>query len=118
MANRIRKGDLVKVLTGDNKGQVAKVLQINQTKNQVILEGIGKRTRHVAKSYTNPMGGKREIHQGINISNVALVIDSKSTKTSRVGYQIDKDGNKIRVARQNNDKAIDKLDKKAKKGAK
>ncbi len=115
MANRIKKGDLVKVLTGDNKGQTAKVLAIKKAKNQVILEGIGKRTRHVAKSYYNPMGGKREVHQGIDISNVALVVDQKSGKTSRVGYQLDKDGNKVRVARQNSNKAIDKP---TKKGAK
>ncbi len=118
MANRIKKGDLVKIISGDNKGQTAKVVEIKKAKNQVILEGIGKRTRHVAKSYYNPMGGKKEIQQGIDISKVALVVDEKSGKTSRVGYEIDKNGNKVRVARQNGNKAIDKVAKTAKKGAK
>ncbi len=113
MVNRIKKGDLVKVLTGDNRGQTAKVVQIRN--NKVTLEGIGKRTRHIAKSYYNPVGGKKEIQQAIDTSNVALVVDQKSGKTSRVGYEIDKDGNKVRVARQNGNKAIDKT---AKKGAK
>ncbi|MDO4871076.1 MAG: 50S ribosomal protein L24 [Candidatus Saccharibacteria bacterium] len=124
MANRILQGDLVKIIAGDNKGKIAKVIKINAKKGLVILEGIGNRTRHMKKSMYNPMGGKREIQVGISLSNVALVIDEKASKTSRVGYKLDGD-NKSRVARQNNNKVIaaqttktEVKETKAKKGAK
>ncbi len=124
MAKRILKGDLVKIIAGDDKGKIAKVISTNAKKNTVILEGIGNRTRHMRKSMYNPMGGKREIQVGIDMSKVALVVDEKAAKTSRVGYKIDSEGNKTRVARQNNNKVIAVAAKtetkasKAKKGAK
>lgn len=115
MAQRILQGDLVKIIAGDDKGKTAKVIKVNAKKNQVALEGIGKRTRHMRKSMYNPMGGKRDIQVGIDISKVALVVDEKAGKTSRIGYKTD-EGNKTRVARQNSNKAI--ATAKAKKGAK
>lgn len=124
MANRIKVNDLVKIISGDNKGKVARVTKVMADKNQVMLEGIGNRVRHMAKSYFNPMGGKRDIQTGINISKVALVVDEKSNKTSRVGYKTE-DGKKVRVAKQHNDKKIvdgvaskAKTTTKAKKGTK
>lgn len=115
---KIKIGDTVKIISGDNKGQIAKVINIKTKTNQVILENVGKRTRHVAKSFYNPHGGKREIHQGIDISKVALVIDEKTGKTSRVGFKITKEGDKVRVARQLNDKVIEAKTSKKEKGAK
>ena len=116
MAQRILQGDLVKIIAGDDKGKTAKVIKVNAKKNQVILEGIGKRTRHMRKSMYNPMGGKRDIQVGIDISKVALVVDEKAGKISRIGYKTNDEGNKTRVARQNSNKAI--ATAKAKKGAK
>ena len=116
MANRILKGDLVKVIAGDHKGTIAKVISLDTKKNRVMLEGIGKRTRHMRKSIYNPMGGTREIQLGIDISKVALVVDEKAGKTSRVGYQISSNGDKVRVARQANNKLL--TETKTKKGAK
>ncbi len=122
MARRIKVNDMVKIITGDKKikGKVARVTKVLADKNQVLLEGIGNRTRHVAKSYYNPVGGKRDIQVPIAISNVALVIDEKAGKTSRVGYKV-VDGKKVRCARQAKDKVIKdgvKPAKTAKKGAK
>lgn len=124
MANRILQGDLVKIIAGDDKGKIAKVVKINAKKGLVILEGVGNRTRHLKKSMYNPMGGKREIQVGISLSNVALVVDEKAGKTSRIGYKLDGE-NKTRVARQNNNKVIaattaktETKSTKAKKGAK
>ena len=99
MAQRIIKGDLVKIISGDDKGKTARVLKVMADKNQVLLEGIGNRVRHVAKNQFNPNGGKRDIQVAIDLSKVALVIDEKSAKTSRVGYKMI-DGKKVRVARQ------------------
>lgn len=119
MARRIIKGDLVKIISGNNKGKTARVTQVIPSKNQVLLEGIGNRVRHVAKSHFNPMGGKHDIQVPIDLSKVALVIDEKTGKTSRVGFKI-VDGKKVRIARQASNKVITSATKAAKdkKGAK
>ena len=53
----------------------------------------------------NPRGGKKDIHKPVNLSKLALVVDEKSGKTSRVGYVVN-DGAKTRVARQLKNKEI------------
>ncbi len=108
MANRIKMGDLVKIISGNNKGKIAKVTRILPAKNQVFLEGIGERNRHMKRSLYNPTGGKKKIQLPIAISKVALVVDEKSGQTTRVGYQKDDNGRKTRIAKQLNNKPIDK----------
>lgn len=105
MAQRIIKGDLVKIISGDDKGKTARVLKVMADKNQALLEGIGNRVRHVAKNQYNPQGGKRDIQVAINLSKLALVVDEKTNKTSRVGYKTE-DGKKVRVARQLNNSVV------------
>ena len=103
---RIHKDDIVKVITGSNKGVTGKVLSVDTKKNTVLVEGVGVRTRHIKPSQVNPRGGKKEIQVAIDISKVALVVDEKSAQTSRVAFAIDDKGVKTRVARQNNNKEI------------
>lgn len=96
---RIKKGDLVKVVAGAHKGKTAKVVSTNVAKQTVTLEKIGIVKRHVKPNQVNPRGGTREVHNALPVSNVALVIDEAKGKTSRVGYQLAKDGSKTRVAK-------------------
>ena len=96
---RIKKGDLVKVIAGSHKGKVAKVLSTNVTDRTVTLEKIGIVKRHVKPSQVNPRGGTKEIHLGLPVSNVALVVDEAKGTTSRVGYTAAKDGSKVRIAK-------------------
>ena len=103
---RIKKGDTVKVISGANKGTTAKVLSVLTAKNAVVLEGIGQKHRHVKASQLNPRGGSKDIHVPTPLSKVALVIDEKTGKTSRVGYVKNADGGTSRVARQANSKEI------------
>lgn len=103
---RIRKDDLVKVISGSKKGTTAKVLKVDTAKNTVLLEGIGLRHRHVKPTQLNPTGGKKDIHVAMDISKVALVVDEKSGKTSRVGLVTNADGVKTRVAKSMNNKEI------------
>lgn len=103
---KIRKHDIVKIIAGSKKGTTGKVLAVNTAKKTVLVEGIGKRTRHVRPSQLNPQGGKREIHVPMDISKVALVVDEKSAKTSRVGLVKNADGGKTRVARSMKNKEI------------
>jgi large subunit ribosomal protein L24 len=103
---RIKKGDTVKIISGADKGTTAKVLSVLTSKGAVLLEGIGQKHRHVKPNQLNPRGGSKDIHVPTQLSKVALVIDEKTGKTSRVGYVKNADGGITRVARQNNSKEI------------
>ncbi|MGV9001760.1 MAG: 50S ribosomal protein L24 [Candidatus Saccharimonadaceae bacterium] len=103
---RIKKGDLVKVISGVNKGTTAKVLTVLASKDSVLLEGIGQTHRHIKPSQLNPRGGSKDVHVPTPLSKVALVIDEKTGKTSRVGYVKNADGGTTRIARQANSKEI------------
>ncbi len=102
---RIKKGDTVKIISGADKGTTAKVLAVLANKNAVLLEGIGQKHRHIKPSMLNPRGGSKDIHVPTSLSKVALVIDEKTGKTSRVGYVKTAEG-VTRVARQAKNKEI------------
>ena len=72
---KIKKGDMVEVITGDDKGKKAKVLQVLPKKSQVIVEGCKMAKKAVKQSEKNPKGGfiSKEMH--INISNVKKAKD-------------------------------------------
>lgn len=103
---RIKKGDTVKLISGAQKGTTAKVLAVLTAKNAVLLEGIGQSSRKIKPTQLNPYGGQRDIHAPVPLHKVALVVDEKSAKTSRVGYTKNADGKKVRLARQVNNKEI------------
>lgn len=106
MARRIQKDDLVKIISGDNKGTTGKVLSVLSKKNAVLIEGVGTKHRHVKPSQLNPRGGSKDIHVPTPLHKVALVIDEKTSKTSRIGYTSSTDGFKVRLARQAKNKEI------------
>ena len=95
---RIKKGDTVKVIAGASKGKTGTVERTDVKNGVVYLENLGKVKRHIKPSQLNPRGGTKEIHRGMPISNVALVVDATKGKTSRVGYTT-KDGKKTRTAK-------------------
>ncbi|MEI6053839.1 MAG: 50S ribosomal protein L24 [Candidatus Saccharibacteria bacterium] len=106
VTKKIIKGDTVKLISGANKGKTGKVLQVNAKKSTVLVEGIGNIHRNVKPSAQNPRGGQKDIHIATPIHKVALVIDEKSSKTSRVGLIKNDEGKKTRVARQSKNKEI------------
>ncbi len=101
---RIIKGDTVKIISGASKGTTGKVLGVNA--DGVLVEGLGLKHRHFKPSQLNPRGGHQDIHVAVPLHKVALVVDEKTGKTSRVGYVKNADGGKTRVARQANSKEI------------
>jgi large subunit ribosomal protein L24 len=103
---KIKTGDSVKVIAGTHKGKVAKVVSVIPAQGAVKLEGIGLRKRFVKPSNLNPQGGTKDIHVAIDVSKVALVHPTDAAKTTRVGYEVKKDGAKVRVARQAANKEI------------
>lgn len=93
---RLKKGDTVVVLAGKYKGKTGKVVATHPTENKVTVEGINIVKKHVKPNRVNPQGAIVEITKPIWVSKVAIV-EPTSKKPSRIGYSIDKDGNKTRV---------------------
>jgi large subunit ribosomal protein L24 len=106
MTKRIQKDDMVKIISGDNKGTTGKVLAVLTKKNAVLIEGVGTKHRHVKPTQLNPRGGSKDIHIATPLHKVALVVDEKTSKTSRIGYVKNADGAKVRLARQAKNKEI------------
>ena len=88
---RIRKGDTVKVIAGNDKGKTGKVLEILLTKNRAIVEGVNMVTKHVKPSASNPEGGIQNTEAGVHISNL-MVVDPSSGDATRIGRKKNDDG--------------------------
>jgi large subunit ribosomal protein L24 len=94
----IRKGDMVRVVTGDDKGATGKVLRVLNDKNKLVVEGINRVYRHLKPSRRNPQGGRLSKEMPVDVSNVML-IDPSSSKPTRVGVRVLADGSKERYAK-------------------
>lgn len=93
---RIKKDDMVVVLTGKDKGKQGKVTKSIPKDNKIIVEGINMQTKH--QKQTRTAASEIRHQEGpIHISNVML-IDSKTKEPTRVGYKMDGD-KKVRVAK-------------------
>jgi large subunit ribosomal protein L24 len=97
MARHIKKGDMVEIVAGDNRGSTGRVLRVIPKNNRVVVEGLNLAFRHVRVSQRNPQGGRIRVEQPIDMSNV-LPINPKSSRPGRVRFQIGADGGKKRVA--------------------
>jgi len=102
---KVKKGDTVKVIAGDAKGKIGKVLQVLAKKNRIIVEGVNIVSRHTRPSNAYPEGGIIKKEAPIHISNVMLV-DSETNEATRVGYNF-VDGKKVRYAKKTGN-ALDK----------
>ena len=97
MASHIKKGDMVEIIAGDHKGATGRVLRVIPDKKSVIVQGHNIAKKHVRPSRKNPQGGRINVERPIHISNV-LPVNPKSSKGSRVRYQVSEDGSKKRLA--------------------
>lgn len=93
---KLKKGDTVQVLSGKYKGKTGKVLATHPRENKVTVEGINIVKKHTKPNRVNPQGGILDITKPIWVSKVAIV-DPTAKAPSRIGYKVDKDGNKSRV---------------------
>ncbi len=94
---KIKKGDQVIVLTGKDRGAKGEVLKVIPSKSRVIVQGVNMVTHHRKPTQVSG-GGIEKKEAAIHVSNVALA-DPKTGEATRVGYQILKDGKKVRVAK-------------------
>ncbi len=87
----VKKGDTVKILAGEHKGQQGVILEMLPVKNKAIVEGINLVKKHEKPSASNPEGGIRETESPIHLSNL-MYVDPKSGKAVRVGRKKDDSG--------------------------
>jgi large subunit ribosomal protein L24 len=96
--SKIKKNDQVAIVAGRDKGKRGRVLEVAPAKGKIKVEGVGMIKRHQrANPQSNRGGGIIDKEAYIDISNVQL-IDPQSGKPTRVKYQVEGDGSKIRVA--------------------
>ena len=95
---RIKKGDNVIVIAGNDKGKTGKVLSVAPAENLAIVEGVNLVSKHTKPNSKAPQGGIIKKEAPINVSNLSLV-DPKSGSATRVGYKFNEDGKKVRYAK-------------------
>ncbi|MCF0191780.1 MAG: 50S ribosomal protein L24 [Marinilabiliaceae bacterium] len=93
----IKKGDIVIVLAGEDKGKEGKVLSVDPKKNRAVVEGVNMMKKHTKPSAGNPQGGIVEKEASIDLSNLNLK-DPKTGKPTRVKI-VSEDGKKVRVSK-------------------
>lgn len=92
---RIRKGDMIKVICGREKGKTGKVLSVMRDKSQVLVERVNFVKRHQKPTQQYRQGGIIEKEAPLHISNV-MYYDEKAGAASRLGAKIE-DGKKMRI---------------------
>jgi large subunit ribosomal protein L24 len=98
---KLKTGDTVKVIAGDQKGKEGKITKVFIEKNRAIVEGVNMVSKHTKPSAQSPQGGIVKKEASLNISNLMLLEDGNTTK---VGYRLE-DGKKVRFSKKS-DKAI------------
>ena len=100
---KIKKGDLVQVITGKDRGKQGKVIVAFPREDRVLVEGVNRVKKHTKTGQTSrgsQTGGIVTTEAPVHVSNVQLVVEKDGSKVvTRVGYRFDDEGNKIRVAK-------------------
>ncbi len=90
----IKKGDTVKVIAGNSKGQEGKVIEMQISKQRALVEGVNMVSKHTKPNAASPQGGIIKQEASIHISNLMLV-DPKSGEATRIGRKIDDKSGKL-----------------------
>jgi len=95
----VKKGDTVKVLSGNSKGQEGKVIEVLIARSRAIVEGVNMVSKHSKPNAANPQGGIIKMEASIHISNI-MVVDPKSGDATRIGRKLDdKSGKLVRYSK-------------------
>ncbi|MCL5879028.1 MAG: 50S ribosomal protein L24 [Deltaproteobacteria bacterium] len=98
----IKKGDTVKVITGNDRGKTGKVIGVDTANGKVIVEKVHVVKKHTKPSNTNPTGGVIEKTLPVSASNV-LLFCKNCNKAVRPGFRFMEDGSKVRYCRKCNE---------------
>ena len=93
---KIKKGDTVQIISGNEAGKSGRIIKIFRTKNKIVVEGLNMVKKHARPTQENPQGGIIQKEAAIHISNVMFIADGKPT---RIGYKTLEDGRKVRYAK-------------------
>lgn len=99
---RLKKGDLVTVLTGKERGKKGKILRMLPEEGRIVLEGLNFVKVYTRPSQQNPKGGIAQVEGKLHRSNVKLICP-RCSKPTRVGYQFLTDGTKQRICKRCNE---------------
>ncbi len=94
---RIRKGDLVEVIAGNDRGKRGRVLRMIPDRDRILVEGVNVRWKHMRKSQKTPQGGRIQRELPIHRSNVMFYDEASGTR-SRLGSGV-VEGKKTRILR-------------------
>lgn len=95
---RIKKGDTVQVLSGNDKGKKGEVLEVIPKTEKIIVKGVNVRKKHVKARKQGEESGILSVECAIHSSKVNVVCP-KCNKPTRIGYELDKEGNKCDVVK-------------------
>ena len=94
---KVKKGDTVQVLSGNDKGKTGEVLEVMPKQDKVVVKGVNIRKKHVKPRKQGDEGGIISVESAIHTSKVNVVCP-KCNKPARIGYKMEKDG-KVRVCK-------------------
>lgn len=94
----IKKGDMVYVNAGNDKGKTGKVLEVITKKDRAIVEGINMVSKHTKPNAKHPQGGIIKQEAGIHISNLQVVDPVKGGPT-KIGRRVGENGKLVRYAK-------------------
>lgn len=104
LQSKLKKGDEVIVISGKSKGQSGKITKVITATGRVYVEGVNLVNKFLSARKAMMMQrepGQIQAEASINVSNVMLK-DPKTGKPTRVGYRIEADGSKVRIAKASN----------------
>jgi large subunit ribosomal protein L24 len=94
---KLKKGDTVKVISGESRGQEGKIISIDTKKLRALVEGVNMISKHSKPNAKSPNGGITKQEGSIHISNLMFI---EGGKTVRIGRQVDEKSKKlVRVSR-------------------
>jgi large subunit ribosomal protein L24 len=96
MKLHIKKGDTVKVLTGNDRGKEGKVLSVEVKDQRAIVEGINMVSKHTKPNAKSPQGGIVKKEASVHISNLMVVQGGVAT---RIGRKADEQGKLVRYSK-------------------
>jgi len=101
MKFHVKKGDLVKVISGNSKGKEGKITLMIPEKQRAIVEGVNIITKHLKPTAQNPNGSIEKKEASIHLSNL-MVIDPSNGLPTRVGRKLNKEGKLQRFSKKTN----------------
>ena len=95
MAHRIKRGDTVVLISGDERGKTGKVARVDAERGVVFVEGLNLQYKHMKRTQQNPKGGRVRREGPLHLSKVMLWSDSQK-KGQRFRIEV-RDGKRVRI---------------------